>query len=128
MHFGKMPEVRLDLRLLSKSHKRFPAIALSHRELAPSTHSQRHHLKPNPHPLKAPKMLHFGAPELSVQKQTPGLPPLPDAWPHCTGVLQQPHSLPAPMPGVLHPAANWGNGGAVPWEGSLSPALPPTSP
>lgn len=70
------------MRLLLKSHKRFPLVVLSilpHRtgNRHPGTRSQRDDLKPKPSPSKAPKMLHFRAPQLSVQNQTPGSPPPP---------------------------------------------------
>lgn len=70
-------------------------------------------------------MLHFGAPQLSVQKQALGSSPLPVPL---ISLHRGSGSLPTPTPGVLHPAANWGNEGAVPQEGSSSPALPPASP
>lgn len=70
------------MRVLWKSHKRFPLVILSILPATrgtgtPASAASGDDLKPKSSPSKAPKMLHFRAPQLLVQKQTPGLPPPP---------------------------------------------------
>lgn len=132
-HFGKTPGVRLDLRLLSKSHRRFPVIALSILPVTWGTGTRRPQPAPPPQakppPLESPQNAAFWSSSALSPKTNPRVTSTASA-PCLTaqGGRQPPHSPPAPAPGVLHPAANWGDGDAVPWEGSSSPALPPASP
>lgn len=131
MHFGKTPGVWLDLRLLSKSHRRFPVVALSILPVTWGTGTRRPQPAPPPQakppPLESPQNAAFWSSSALSPKTNPGVASTASG-PGLTaqGVRQPPHSLPAP--GVLHPAADWGDEGAVPWEGSSSPALPPASP